>query len=156
MSAPRIRGAGYSPIDMDKALKAIETVKQLLHLLGVGPIIIHRAPHGELHIDIALVYDGVALDRIHYDPVSKCFSPKGRPVHAQVEGVDEEDIRKRVAEMFKELRVIDAVEYREPERCWVVPLAWRNYIVAHIKVDHNGEEIVPDYGLTAEIGGRIV
>lgn len=157
MPGQSIRGGSkYSPINTDKALKAIETVKKLLSLLSIGPLCIHRGPRGELHIDVPLMYDGIALDRIHYDPIADAFSPKGRPVHVQVTSINEEEIRARASEMLKELRVIDAVEYREPEKCWVVPIAWKNFIVAHIKVDHEGEEIVPDYGLTVEIGGRIV
>ena len=154
----RIRGSGekYVRIDPSKAMKAIETVKSILNLLVIGPIIMHRGPAGDVHIDIPLVYDGVALDRIHYDPLTNTFSPKGRPVHVYVESIDLEHVKDNANKMLQEIRVLDAVEYREPERCWVVPLAWKTYIVAHVKVDVEGEELVPDYGLTAEIGGRIV
>ena len=154
----RIRGPGgeYVKIDPSKAMKAIETVKSILNLLVIGPIIMHRGPEGDVHIDIPLVYDGVALDRIHYDPLTNTFSPKGRPVHARIDRIDLEYVKENANKMLQELRVLDAVEYREPERCWVVPLAWKTYIVAHVKVDVEGEELVPDYGLTAELGGRIV
>ncbi|MCD6196053.1 MAG: hypothetical protein J7J82_04630 [Staphylothermus sp.] len=154
----RIRGPGgeYVKIDLSKAMKAIETVKSILDLLVIGPIIMHRGPEGDVHIDIPLVYDGVALDRIHYDPLTDTFSPKGRPVHIHIDRVDLEHIRENANKMLQELRVLDAAEYREPERCWAIPLAWKTYIVAQVKVDVEGEELVPDYGLTAELGGRVV
>ncbi len=60
-------------------------------------------------------------------------------------------IRGRAGEIVGELRALDAAEYREPERCWAVPLAWGPYLVAHVKVSSDGKEVVPDYGLTEEV-----
>ncbi len=148
-------GKKYAEISPSKAMKAIEAVKNILNLLFIGPPIIHRDPAGETHIDLPLMYNGVALDRIHYDPLTNTFSPKGRPVHVRVSKINEEYIKENADKMLKEVRVINAAEYREPENCWVIPLAWKTYIIAHVKIDVEGEELIPDYGLTAEIGGRI-
>ncbi len=53
--------------------------------------------------------------------------------------------------VLRELRVIDAVEFREPENAWIAPLAWNYIIIAHIKVSYDGNELIPDYGLTEEV-----
>ncbi len=152
MPGPRIRG-GNKVLTVEKAVKAIETVRKLLPLIGIGSPIVKHGPRGETRVDIPLVYNGIALDRIHYNPIDKSFYPKGAPPHT---GKTSINLYESAGELLRELRVLDAVEYREPENCWVVPLAWRSFIVAHVKVDVNGEEIVPDYGLTAEMSGRIV
>jgi len=139
-------------IDPTMARRAIETVKNALPYMVFGPPLIHRGPAGDVHVDVPLMYHEFALDRVHYDPVSKAPSPKGRPVH--VWGgiqVDPNEVSRIMEEVLRELRVIEAAEFREPEDAWVVPLAWRTYIVAHIRVSSDGTQLIPDYPLTAEV-----
>ena len=138
-------------IDLDNALKAIETVKAALDYIVVGPPIIHRGPVGDVHVDVPLMYHDFALDRVHFDPVMRCPSPKGRPARAWGVEVDVSLVRRVMEEVLGEVRVIDAVEFREPEDAWIVPLAWKHIIIAHIRVSSNGEELIPDYGLTEEV-----
>ncbi len=154
----RIRGPGREPrrIRPEDAIKAISLVKEGIKLFTAGPPIIHRGPAGEIHVDVPLMYNGYALDRIHYDPYTNTFSPKGRPVHAINVQISRDTVWQLSKQYVKELYVIEAVEYREPEDVWVVPLAWRCFIVAHIKVSYDGEELVPDYPLTEEITGRLM
>ncbi len=154
----RIRAPGHTPrrIRPEDAVKAINLVKESLRLFTAGPPLIHRGPAGEVHVDIPLIYDGYAFDRIHYDPYENSFSPKGRPVHAVGVEIDRDRVWELSKQYIKELVVIEAVEYRDPEDVWVVPLAWRCYIVAHVKVSYDGEELVPDYPLTEEISGRLI
>ncbi len=137
-------------ISKENAERAIETVKSILPLLSIGPPIIRRGPAGEVHIDIPIIYQGYALDRMHFDPSTMELSPKGRPA-VSLGSVDKESVERRVNDVLKELRVLDAAEYREPERCWAVPIAWGPYLVAHIKVSNDGKELIPDYGLTEEV-----
>ena len=54
--------------DMESANVAIENVKNMLDLLILGPLLIKKGPRGEASIDIPLMYNGYALDRIHFDP----------------------------------------------------------------------------------------
>ncbi len=136
------------------ASKAIETASSLINLIIPGPLIVHRHPDG-ISVDVPILYNGFALDRIHFDLNSSEFSPKGRPAVSAIPGLDEGAISVKVKELFKELRVLDAAEFREPEDCWVIPLAWGKFIVAHIKVSRDGSEVVSDRGLTAEVSSRI-
>ncbi len=155
----RIRGRGPSRgrrVGLEEALKAINLVREGLEYFVAGPPLIHRGPGGEVHIDIPLMYNGYALDRIHYDPVRKEFAPKGGPVHVSGVTIDRSEVVENVKKMVRELRVIDAVEYREPEDAWVVPLAWKHYIVAHVKVSSDGEELIPDYPLTEELSRDVL
>ena len=152
---PPIRGAPSSrPLDLSLAEKAIELVRNALPFLTVGPPIIDYGPGGEVHVDVPLMYQGFALDRVHYDPQLKSPSPKGRPVRVWGVRVTEDEVISVMKNVIKELVVVEAVEYREPELAWVVPLAWRRLIVAHIKVSSDANEIIPDYGLSEEVRRR--
>lgn len=142
---------GARQLSEELARRAIEAVKAALPYVVAGPPLIHRGPAGELHVDVPLMYHGFALDRIHYDPVAKTPSPKGRPVHVYGVEVRREEVVEVMQRVVRELRVVEAAEFRDPEDAWVVPLAWRLYIVAHVKVGYEGSELVPDYGLTEEV-----
>lgn len=152
---PPIRGPPHTllPIRSEDAEKAINTVKAALGYV-TATILSRIGPAGDLCVDIVLLYHGFALDRIHYDPETGTPSPKGRPVCTHRYG-DRVVVEERARELAKripgELWVVEAVEYRAPERAWVVPLAWKHYIVAHIRVSSDGTELVPDYGLTEEV-----
>ncbi len=153
---PPIRGhpGFYSEISLDLAAKAIETVKNALPYIIAGPPLVHRGPRGDIGIDIPIMYHGFALDRIHIDPRTLSPSPKGRPARVFLGHVSEPNyarLRQVAEEVVKELRVVEAVEFREPEDAWVVPLAWKLYIVAHVKVSRDGTELIPDYPLTEEV-----
>ena len=144
----------YLVLSEEKASAAIETVKNILHLIEPGPFIVHKGPKGELHYDIPLMYQGFALDRIHYDPWRKRLLPKGVP-HSVGRGEPPEASYEEVAGLFKELRVLKAAEFRESEQAWAIPVAWRSFIVAHVKIGVNGRDVVPDYPLTEEARRRV-
>ncbi len=116
----------------------------------IGPPIIHMHPH-EVHVDVPILYNGYALDRIHFDPVRMMFLPKGFPGHFMVSSVDRAGVKEAASRLFGEVVVGNGAEYREPEKCWVVPLVWRSFIIAHIRVSHEADSLVPDMGLTGEI-----
>ena len=157
-SPPPVRGVpSRSPsIDFSLVVKAIETVRNALPYIVVGPPLIRYGPAGEVHVDVPLMYHDFALDRVHYDPYLKCPSPKGRPVRAWSVRVDPNEARSAIEAALKEVVVIEAGEYREPEYAWAIPLAWRNLIIAHIKVSYDARELIPDYGLTEEVRRFVV
>ena len=138
------------------SVKAIETAKKALPYITFGPPIIRYGPGGEVSVDVPLIYQGFAIDRMHYDVTLKSPSPKGRPPRAVGVKVSREEVVKNVSGIIKELRVIDAAEYRDPEQAWAVPIAWRSIIVAHIKINYSGDSVVPDYGLTEELRRRVI
>ncbi len=126
-------------------------MRDVLKFLMIGPPIVHVAPRGEVHVDVPLMYQGFALDRVHFDPEAMSPSPKGRPVRARVRPPSEAEVRETMEEVLQGLYVLDGAEFREPEWCWAVPLAWEHMIVAHIKVSAETGEVVPDYALTQEV-----
>ncbi|MCD6156853.1 MAG: hypothetical protein J7J27_00620 [Euryarchaeota archaeon] len=142
--------------DESLAKRAIETAKRALQFVELGPPIIRRGPRGEASVEIPLMYDGYALDRIHYDPRSGQVIPKGAPPHVFGVEVDSKEISKRASNIISQLRVIEAVEYRGPEQAWAVPIAYGVFLIAHIKVSKDGSEIIPDYKLTEEVRRNVI
>ncbi len=143
------------PLNFDSLNKAISTAKAALQFFTAGVPIIRRGPKGDVHVDVPVMYMDFAIDRIHYDPYSETPSPKGRPVGAWGD-VDSREIREIIESILKEAYVIEAAEFREPENAWIIPVAWNKIIIMHIKVSYDGEELVPDYGLTEEVRRHVV
>ncbi len=138
------------PLDFDALERAIETAKNALQLFTAERPIV--GPGGEINVPIT--YMGFAIDRVHYDPLSKTPSPKGRPVRAPTK-VNLKEVRESMERFLRESQVIEAVEFREAEGVWVVPIAWNRLIVMHVKISEDGKNVVPDYPLTEEVRRRI-
>ncbi|WP_297092388.1 hypothetical protein [Thermococcus sp.] len=148
---PPIRGRPdvWKELAPETAEKAIETVKHALPFLTVGVPIVHRAPGG-VHVDVPVMYLSFAIDRLHYNPETKTPLPKGLP-GVYLGEVDPAGVREGAEEVLRELHVLEGAEFREPENCWVVPVAWKSFVVLHVRVSADGKELVPDYALTEEV-----
>jgi len=143
---PPIRRApiGESRIlKQEDAKKAIELVKQALPFFRAGEPIVYPD-----HVDVPVLYLDFAIDGIHYDPRTKSPRPKGAPYHGEP---STGGARERVDEILGEARVIEGAEFREPEDCWIVPVAWKSFIILHVRVSADGSELIPDYHLTEEV-----
>jgi len=134
---------GEPPSEKD-AKRAIELVKEALPFFRPGKPI--EKPDG---VDVPVFYLDFAIDRIHFDPEKGEPLPKGFPGH--FEDFECSAVEEKAQKILEELRVLDACEFREHEDCWVVPLAWKSFIILHVRVSRDGKELVPDYGLTEEV-----
>ncbi len=132
------------PPSEEDAEKAVELVKKALPFFRPGKPL--RRPDG---IDVPIFYLDFAIDRMHFNPLSETPLPKGFP--GQFRDFECPSVEEKAREVLKELKVMEACEFREPEDCWVVPLAWKSFIVLHVRVSRDREELVPDYGLTEEV-----
>jgi len=132
------------PPSEENAEKAVELVKEALPFFRPGKPI--ERPDG---VDIPVLYLDFAIDRMHFDPRSGTPLPKGFPGHFG--NFERFRVEERAEEVLKELKVIEACEFRGPEDCWVVPLAWKSFIVLHVRVSRDGGELIPDYPLTEEV-----
>ena len=54
-------------------------------------------------------------------------------------------------EVVNSLKIVPAVEYREPEKVWVLPVVYGNKIVGHLKIFYDGLYVVPDYKSSEEM-----
>ena len=137
-------------ISILNARKAIETVEMAISYMQLGPFI--RRMRGKvMEVNVPLMYNGFVLDEIHINPETGEPSPKGCPVAVPIEC----QIRE-LQPILENLHAIHAVEFRLPENAWVVPLAWKEYIVAHVRVSADGKELMPDYRLTEEVRRNVM
>ncbi|ACS33753.1 Conserved hypothetical protein [Thermococcus gammatolerans EJ3] len=127
----------------EEAEKAVELVRQALSFFRAGEPIVHPD-----HVDVPVLYLDFAIDRVHYDPRTGNPSPKGAHPHTEPRA---EGARERIDEVLKEAHVLEGAEFREPEDCWVVPVAWKSFIILHVRVSADGSELIPDYHLTQEV-----
>lgn len=139
---PYTGGRTLKPEDAEKAVKL---VREALPFFRAGEPILHPD-----HVDVPVFYLNFAIDRVHYDGTTGNPAPKGAPPHGSV-AVASEEARERVESVLREARVLDAAEFRDPEDCWAVPVAWESFIILHVRVSRGGEELIPDYGLTEEV-----
>ncbi len=130
-------------LNNEDAKRAIELVRQAIPFFRAGEPLL-RADH----VDVPVMYMDFAIDCIHYDPRTRNPAPKGAPPHGAMEY---EDARDRIDEVIGDSEVLDGAEFREPEDCWVVPVAWEGFIIFHVRVSADGSELIPDYHLTEEV-----
>ncbi len=138
--------------DLEAVERAVETVREALKAMEPGPLL--RGPGPEGPVDVAVLYMGVAVDRVHVDLERGIVSPKGAPVH-HVGAVNEDKAVEIVANALREAVVLEGAELRAPERAWIVPVAWHRLIFLHVRVSLDGSSIIGDPGLTAEIRRRL-
>lgn len=135
----------------DNVLKVIETAKAARNYFAPGKVWMMRAPAGEIEIKAAIVYQGVAVGALKFNPVDGTVLPLGYNPRIFNPTVSLDVIKQKIGSIISNLKVLDGAEYREPEGSWVVPLTYNEKIVAQVKVYYDGVHIVPDYLATQEM-----
>ncbi len=132
---------------------AVSTVEKLnnLHLLSPSKVWIMRAPAGEIAIKGGVVYQGVVVAVVHFNPIDGSILPLGINPHAYQSNVQIQSIKTNLASVIDNLQILPAAEFIEPEACWVFPVAMGNTIVANIKIYCDGIHVVQDYMANQEM-----
>ncbi len=137
---------------LSNAALAVNTVQKAMPYLLPGKVWTRLGPRGEAEIKAAVIYEGVAVMVLHFNPENGSILPIGaHPKVFQVAPGIIEQIKSQLPQLIKKLRVLDAAEYREPERAWAIPIAYENLIVGHLKVYEDGIHLIPDYPATQEM-----
>ena len=110
-----------------------------------------KAPAGEVVVKAAILYQGVAVGALEFDPVNGVLLPRGYHPRVYNAAISVERIKGELPGIIARLQVLSGAEYREPEACWAVPLAVDGKIVAHVKVYYDGIHIVPNYPVDQEM-----
>ncbi len=127
------------------------TAKKAKVYLTPGKIWTTVGPRGEIEIKAAILYDGTAVAVLHFSPVDGSLLPLGVHPIVNSSSVQIENIKNNLPSIVNALEVLNGAEYREPENSWVVPLAYKGMIVAHLKIYADGIHIVPDYPANQEM-----
>jgi hypothetical protein len=128
----------------DNAIKAVAAARECIRFLTPGKVWTGRTPHGDFEVKGSLMLEDTAVLALHFSPEDGSVLPKG--LHGISESKPEVPgiVGSLLENIAKELEVLDGAEFREPESCWAVPVAYRNRIVAHIKVSGDGGDVLPD------------
>ena len=131
------------------ASAAVATAKANLAYLAAGTVWTHTAPRGEFEIKGSLLLCDQVVVALHFS-CDGSILPRGlHALKAANDGVYTK-IKEQLKNVAGELTVLEGAEFRAPEDCWVVPLAHRGRIVAHIRVSADGSRIVEDKRVAAE------
>ncbi len=98
-----------------------------------------------------LLHERTAVAVLHFNPADGSLLPPGLHPIAGITAVPVESIRNNLPTIIRDLEVLNGAEYREPESVWVVPLAYKGMIVAHLKIYVDGIHVVPDYPASREM-----
>ncbi len=140
-----------TPPNLATVAHAIQTARQVKKYLTAGSVWAERAPAGEVVLKAALVYDNVAVGALEFNPTDGSVLPCG--FHPRVfSGTPAlQAVKEKLPALLAHMTVLEGAEFREPENCWVVPLAIQGAIVSHIKIYADGTYVVPDYPITQEM-----
>jgi len=92
-----------------------------------------------------VLYEDRVLFILHFDPYSGDVLPIGCHVRSFLCDVSQEMLQKNLQDVQRGLRILDCVEYLEPELAWVVPMAYRGLIIGNIKIYQDGIHVIPDF-----------
>ncbi len=148
---PGVAGQGIRNVSFITAEKAIDTARRAKPYLIPGKVWLWREPGGEVVYKAGLVYQGAVIGVIEFDPSSGNPIPGGYKPYLFNATQPIENIKKILPSVVNGLQVLSGAEYRAPEACWIVPLAYKGMIVAHIKIYYDGEHVVPDYPANQEM-----
>ncbi len=136
---------------LSNAPAAIKTAREAKKYFSSWKLWRHKGLAGEVIIKAAVIYSGVAISSLEFDPLTGRVLPKGYHPMCFESKIRLEEVRRELPKVVSELKVLGGAEFRDKERCWIVPLGYRGMIVAHVKVYQDGVHIVPDYPLDQEM-----
>lgn len=139
----------------ENAIAAVTTGRTSLIRVQAGPVWTKCAPRGDYEIKGCLLLAGEPVVVLHFSPEDGSLLPKG--LHALSAGRPEVSqlVEKQLSMIVSEVTVLDGAEFREPEFCWVVPVAHKGRIVGHLRVTADGTAVIADMRAKDELGGSL-
>jgi len=149
---PGTPSSGVSQDIINNASLAVATAQKAKTYLSAGKVWSMTGPRGEVEVKAAIVYDGTAVAVLHFNPSSGSILPLGIDVvETGVSPQTIENIKRNLPTIVSNLKILNGAEYRAPESAWCIPLAYKNMIVAHLKIYTDGIHIIPDYPANQEM-----
>ncbi|RLB79422.1 MAG: hypothetical protein DRH24_12630 [Deltaproteobacteria bacterium] len=131
--------------------QAVVTTEKLNRLLAPGKIWFMRTPAGESEIKGGLLYQGVVVTVLHFNPLDGSVLPLGINPHEYRSNVQIQSIKSSLSSVIGKLTVLPAAEFIEPEACWSFPVAMDSKIVARLKVYYDGIHVIQNYAANQEM-----
>ena len=141
-----------SKIEFSNIDKVVENAEIVKEYLKPGDVWVTKTPAGEVLIKGALIYQDNVVGVVEFNPVDGQILPQGyHPRYVTELKVPLDEIRQRLNQLISQFKIVKAVEYRERESCWEVPLMYNNMIVSHIRIYYDGVHVLPDYPASEEM-----
>jgi len=131
--------------------KAEATIRALGRQLAPGKVWVMRAPGGELEIKAGLLYGGVTVAVLHFNPRDGSLLPLGVNPRVYQSSVQIQAIKNRLDAVIRDLKILPAAEFVEPEASWSFPIAAGDIMVARLKVYYDGIHVMQDYPANQEM-----
>jgi len=131
--------------------QAVAIAENLNKLITPGKVWIMRAPAGEIEIKGGVLYQGVVVAVLRFNPIDGNILPLGVNPHVYQSNIQIQSIKSKLSSVIGNLKFLPAAEFMEPEACWSFPVAMGNSIVAHIKVYYDGIHVVQDFVANQEM-----
>jgi hypothetical protein len=128
----------------ENATKAVSTGRACIGSLSAGKIWTKQTPHKALEVNGALLLNGDIVLVLHFSADDASILPKGLHSLSQPSPEVLSLAEASLKEIPPKITVLDGAEFREPESCWTIPVAYQGRIVGHIKVSSDGSKILPD------------
>ncbi len=130
---------------------AVTTVQKIGSQLTPGKVWTMQGPAGEIEVKAGILYQGSVVAVLHFNPLDGSVLPLGIHPSAYQNTNQIQAIKTRLTTVIRELKILPAAEFMEPEASWSFPVALGNTIVVHLKVYYDGIHIVPDYTANQEM-----
>ena len=125
--------------------QAITTTSNLNKLFSPGKVWLMRSPTGEIEIKGGVLYQGVVVAVLHFNPIDGKVLPLGINPHVFQNNIEISKVKSNLSAIISNLKILPAAEFIEPEACWSFPIVIGNIIVAHIKIYYDGIHVLQDY-----------
>ncbi len=148
--------AGYSPvysadITPENVRKVLSTAKELRKYLKVGRIWVLKGPGGELEVKGAVMYRGAVVSVIEFSPADGAVLPAEYRSAVYQSDVSRQAIEDQFNKIVSDMKILNGAWFRQPEACWIVPVAYNGEIIAFLRIYYDGIHVVPDYNASREM-----
>jgi hypothetical protein len=131
--------------------QALQTIRKLNKLLTAGKVWLTRGPGGELDVKAGLLYQGVAVAVIRFNPLDGNVLPLGLNQQVYQSSLSMQTVKAKFSSLLPQLKILPVAEFIGPETCWSFPVVLGNTVVTHVKIYYNGMYVLPDYPTNQEM-----
>ncbi len=125
------------------APQIISTASVVMEYVKFGKVWAFRGPGGESEIKAGLIYQNRIISVLRLD--GKTGKPLPIGVNTNLLGnYNLMWLKSNLSNIIFNLKVVGAIEYRAPENCWVIPIAYGGLKVGELKITYDGSYVIPD------------
>ena len=139
------------PTLLEHLSQAVQTTQKLNRLLTAGKIWMTRGPAGDIQLKAGLLYQGVAVAVLQFNPLTGNVLPLGINPQIYQNRVSLQTVKTNLSRILPQLNILPAAEFMGPETCWSFPVVLGNIVVAHIKIYYDGIHVIQDYAANQEM-----